>query len=156
MAHRRDWNYAKMTQKRVDSDIIGITLTRWVIYYHAFLVGLEYSCIYVSLLYYLQELNVYNAALYFCVLMSCTSTGSLLMSTLIKRFGKLASNTKRFLAVLALVSFAGNLLYTSHSSVWFLVAGRLLCGFVDSSTDVIQGKCKNLPRERSIYYRQSA
>ncbi|XP_066914041.1 uncharacterized protein [Clytia hemisphaerica] len=129
----------KMAQNRVDSNIVGIALTRWVIFYHAFLVGLEYSCIYVSLLYYLQELHVYNAAMYFCVLMSCTSTGSLFMSTLTKQFGKLTSNIKWFLVVLALISFVGNLLYTSHSSVWFLVVGRLLCGFVDSSTDVIQG-----------------
>ena len=56
--------------------------------------------------------------------------------------GRLFDKTRRlkaFMLIFTSITLIGNLLYTIHHSVWFLVCGRFLCGLCDAAQPVIAG-----------------
>uniref|UniRef100_A0A7M5UCY7 Major facilitator superfamily (MFS) profile domain-containing protein n=2 Tax=Clytia hemisphaerica TaxID=252671 RepID=A0A7M5UCY7_9CNID len=119
--------------------------TAWICIVYALIIGMEYSCISTSLLYYLQDdLKLQNPKLYYSLIM-CLSALSASVSALIS--GKLFDKTRRlklFMLVFTLLTLVGNLLYTMHVSVWFLVVGRFLCGLCDAAQPIISGEFSRL------------
>ena len=115
--------------------------TSWICIIYALIIGMEYSCISTSLLYYLKDdLKLENAKLYYSLIM-CLSAVSASANAIIS--GKLFDKTRRmklFMIVFTLTTLVGNLLYTMHASVWILVLGRFLCGLCDAAQPVITGK----------------
>ena len=122
-----------------DVETLTLVQTTLVTYTQAFLVGAGYSSIYVSLMYYLLEYFKNHANLYFCLIMSSTSLATYIGSILVKKLKTSRRNFKVILLVASLLSCLGHLCYTIHSSVWFLMLGRIICGLGDTAPEIVRG-----------------
>jgi len=120
--------------------IYKLKATTWITRIHAFFIGVEYSCIYVSLMYYLVDMGVNSPEIYFGVILSLTSVSALLSSLLNRRFQFISSNLKRYLLMATFLSCIGNFSYSLQFSVFWLFVGRFLCGLGDSTQQVVRGK----------------
>ena len=111
---------------------------------YAFLIGLEYSSISISLLFYLTEdVGVDNPKKWYSGLMTALSLSASINGLLAGKFIDRTRRLRLCMLVFTAISICGNLLYTVHSSVWFLMIGRLLCGMCDAAQPVISGMRHN-------------
>ena len=58
---------------------------------------------------------------------------------LASKFTDKTRKLKLSLTIFTLISIAGNIMYTFHSSIWFLITERLLCGLCDAAQPLISG-----------------
>lgn len=117
--------------------------TTWITIIHAFFLGMQYSCIYTSLFFYLQNMfQVVNIKVYYGAIMGILSLSAsiseLFMNTGFRK-AYLGSLT-RVLVVFILLPLVGNLLYSLFLSIWFVYIGVFLCGTGDSVQAIVFGK----------------
>jgi len=110
----------------------------------SFVIGMEYSAISVSLLFYLQKLvpdvSGHEKQWYSVVMTACAFSSSI-FGVVSGRYIDRTRKIKECLLGFTVVAMIGNLMYTVHQSVWFLVLGRFLCGMIDATQPVISGMC---------------
>ena len=115
--------------------------TSWICIAYALTIGMEYSSVMTSLFFYLREdVKVEHQKMWYGIVMCVTGLSGAFNGVLA---GKLFDKTRRLKAtmiIFTLFTLVGNIMYTFHSSVWFLVCGRFLSGLCDAAQPVISGK----------------
>ena len=115
--------------------------TTWVFTVFSFLLGMEYSAVVLTLWYYLKALvHINHVPIYYSVIMVSMALTGTIGNVVFGRYIDKSRNIRRFMLIINMVSIIGNLLYTLHFSVGFLILGRLLCGFNDSITAAVSGE----------------
>ena len=119
-------------------------LTTYVLYVHTLLFGTEYSAIVLSLYYYLENsFPDANISLYYCLAMTAMSLSATLTPITLGYYVDKKRNIRMVMVVVISVSMIGNLLYSLHFSVWFIIFGRLLCGLGEAITTAGTGRSSN-------------
>ena len=114
--------------------------TTIIIYIYALLLGTEYSSIVLTLYFYLQEtLKVDNISLYYSIAMASMSASASVTGLIFGRYIDKTRHIRKFLIIAISVIMLGNLLYTLHFSVWFIILGRLLCGMGEAVNTALSG-----------------
>ena len=107
----------------------------------ACLVGLEYTSVNISALYYLNNiLHVQNARVYYGLTVGAMSTSGVISGVALGKYMDKMRNARRIVLSTAVLAILGNLLYSLPFSPWLLVVGRFLCGFSDATFSVMTGK----------------
>lgn len=116
-------------------------LTTYVFYLLGFLLGMEYSAIVISLWFYLKDvLMVDHLSAYYSAGMTLMASAAVISGLGVSRIMDRNRNVRCFIFVVSVISVIGNIFYTLHYSVWFLLIGRFICGFGDSLATVISGE----------------
>ena len=117
------------------------SMTSWICIMYGLMIGMEYSSIMTSLFYYLEhDLKIQNKNMWYSLIMCVTALSSAINGLLVGRLFDKTRRLKTVMLIFTSISLIGNLLYTFHQSVWFLVCGRFLCGLCDAAQPVITGK----------------
>ena len=131
--YEADCHFEKWKKKR------KITTIMFMVF--ALLLGLEYSAITVSLWYYLNDfMKVDHVKIYYSVTMLAMALAAIICNLFIGRYVDNNRSVRRVMMLISFISVIGNLLYTLHFSVVFLIVGRLLCGISDSLVAIMCGK----------------
>ena len=114
--------------------------TTYMIYVYALLLGTEYSSIVLTLYLYLKEIvKVDHISFYYSIVMTSMNLSALATGLLAGRYIDRTRNIRKFVLVVLSITMLGNVLYTLHFSVWFLVVGRILCGFGEAVNSALSG-----------------
>ena len=106
----------------------------------AALSGIEYSCVSVSLIYYLQDdVRVTNVKLWYSFLMAIVYVISAISCLFLGHILDQTRNLRLLLLIIAVIAIMGNMIYTLQFSVLFLLVGRCFGAFVDAARPVISG-----------------
>ena len=117
------------------------TLTKYIYYTVQLFNGLENSGIAISIIYYLQnDVKVSNAKVYASFIMAIFGGISSIASVLFGRYTDKTRNVKYSLLSIIFIAIIGNILYTFHSNICWVIIGRMLVGFIGAADTIISGK----------------
>lgn len=106
-----------------------------------FLLGFEYTAINISQLFYLKlTVQVEEPEVFYSLITTGMAIAAAGSGVLAGYYTDKTRDLKKALFFFATLSLTGNLLYTIHHSVWFLLIGRFLCGLSDAAHPAISGK----------------
>lgn len=107
----------------------------------AFLIGVEYSAISVSALFYLKDLlHAKNADFFYGLTIGAMYISSISSGIFLGRYTDKVRNPRGIVLSTGMLSIFGNLMYSLPYSPWLLVTGRFFCGFGDAVQAVVSGK----------------
>ena len=113
----------------------------YIIYMYCLLLGTEYSAVVLCLYYYIK--NVFGEEhlfLYYSLAMTAMALSATVTCLAFGYYVDYTNNIRRFMLGVISITITGNLLYSLHFSVWFLVCGRFLCGFGEAVNTAAIGK----------------
>jgi len=127
--------YKEWKQRRRLTTIIG--------YVHTFMIGLEYTSVSVSgLYYYKDDIRPSNPKLFYGISMAAFYVSAIFANPIL---GKMMDQTRQLRTIMLsvlLLNVLGNFVYTISFSSWFPIVGRLLCGVSEGCVPVMSGSNK--------------
>lgn len=115
-------------------------ITTYLAMFHACIVGIEYSSVSISALFYLNTiLHSEHANFFYGFVVGSMYTSAIIASVVLGRYMDKMRNARRVVLFTEISAVIGNLLYSLPYSSWLLVIGRFLCGFSDAAPPVMTG-----------------
>ena len=125
--------------------------TTYIFYAFATLLGLEYSAVVLSLMFYLKDtIKVDHAPRYYSIGMTAMCSSAILSSVTLGRFIDKSRNVRGFMLTVNAVNVIGNVIYSLNFSPYLPICGRFLCGVSDSMKSILKTRKSSLSLQKAM------
>ena len=115
-------------------------MTTWIYYIVVFMVGMECSCIAVSIMYYLKDdLQLSHPKTTAGIIMSLHTASTSVFGLVFSRYVDRTNNMRLVLMSITIIGCIGNILYTFKWHLVFVALGRVMCGVMATANTYIAG-----------------